>query len=437
MAGSRGLSSALKDAGSLLAGERCVVALSGGPDSAALAWIASRYAESARAVHVNHGLPASDTMQHAAEAVAAAVGLALATVTVEVPPGPSPEAQARSVRYGALVDRVAPGEVLLTGHTADDVAETVIINISRGAGVAGMASIPARRGNIVRPLIGCRRHEVVALAEAQELPFVQDPANVDVRLTRNRVRAQLMPAWQAAIRRDPVPLLVRAAHNAGAVAAVVAQESAAVRVTVRGGVGRVPLARLHLLSAAVGAEVVRRLLQAVRTPYPPTEAEVRRSLAVAAGSASRAELEGGWVVAASRTHLLAGPEPGAPPVEAPWSGDRCEFDGWILSRRRVDYAPSPRLATGMACTVPFHGERWAVRSVRRSDMIPVKGGTKPVRSLVAEAGVVEMVRDRHPVVTVDDRVVWIPGVRAVAPGWDEPHPSGYLSLDVVEEGRWK
>ena len=98
---------------------------------------------------------------------------------VVVAPGPNLEARARSARHGAL-----PAGAL-TGHTADDRAETVLLNLLRGAGPTGMRGV-ARDPR--RPLLALRRHETQALCEALGLQVVVDPSNHDPAFRRNRVR---------------------------------------------------------------------------------------------------------------------------------------------------------------------------------------------------------------------------------------------------------
>ena len=124
--------------------EGVVIALSGGPDSAAVAALAREAGICTRAVHVDHGLPASPAMRAAAIAVAEKLGIQLEVV--EVRPAGTSETELRAARYEALLEHVGPNETIVTGHTSDDQAETVLMNLFRGAGPRGLAGIPARRG---------------------------------------------------------------------------------------------------------------------------------------------------------------------------------------------------------------------------------------------------------------------------------------------------
>ncbi len=177
-----------------LPGGRLVVALSGGADSAALAWLVKGSGSEARAVHVDHGLTHSGTMSQAAMSVAAFVGLDLTIIETNVPAGPSPEGQARSARYLAFNSGVGEVERLLTAHTAEDSAETLIHNLARGTGLRGLTGIPYfRPPNIYRPLLDVTGDVLREIAVLAALPFVDDPMNFDSGLTRNHIRHQVMP----------------------------------------------------------------------------------------------------------------------------------------------------------------------------------------------------------------------------------------------------
>ncbi|WP_460447494.1 tRNA lysidine(34) synthetase TilS, partial [Angustibacter aerolatus] len=184
-------------------GSLVLVAVSGGPDSLALAaataFVAPRAGLRAGAVLVDHGL------QHgSAEVVAAAAAtctaLGLAPVRVETvgvaADGSGPEAAARTARYVALervADQLGAGAVLL-GHTLDDQVETVLLGLARGSGTRSLAGMPARRGVLRRPLLDVGRDVTHAACAALGLTPWLDPHNADPRFARSRARALLADA---------------------------------------------------------------------------------------------------------------------------------------------------------------------------------------------------------------------------------------------------
>jgi tRNA(Ile)-lysidine synthase len=111
--------------------------------------------------------------------------------------GRSIEDAGREARYRFLAEVAPDGALILTAHTLDDLAETVLINLLRGSGTAGVRGIPARRGNIARPLLGERRSTLRHLLDEAGLPYRTDPSNKDPAFLRNRVRGELIPLMEA------------------------------------------------------------------------------------------------------------------------------------------------------------------------------------------------------------------------------------------------
>ncbi|MET8368540.1 tRNA lysidine(34) synthetase TilS [Micromonospora profundi] len=255
-----------------------LVACSGGADSLALAaataFVAPRVGRSAGLVTVDHGLQAGSAQR--AEAVAAwahEVGLApVAVARVEVAGRPGgPEAAAREARYQALTEaaREHGAVALLTGHTRDDQAETVLLALARGAGPRGLAGMPARRDlagvPLLRPLLEISREQTRAACAALGLDTWQDPHNTDPSYARSRVRADLLPALVRALGPGVVDNLARtarlvAADNAAldelAVAALAAARCTDGGLSVAALAGLVPAVRgrvLHTWARELGA----------------------------------------------------------------------------------------------------------------------------------------------------------------------------------------
>jgi tRNA(Ile)-lysidine synthase len=171
--------------------------------------------------------------------LAEAGGAGFAAEVVEVGRrGASPEEAAREARYAAL-ERVAArmgGAAVLTGHTADDQAETVLMRILAGTGLTGLAGIPERRGRFVRPLLAASRADTAAYCQRHGIATAEDPSNRDPRHRRNRVRHQILPLLRGEnprVDRALVALAERAAE-VNEVARAAADELAA--AAERGGV---------------------------------------------------------------------------------------------------------------------------------------------------------------------------------------------------------
>jgi tRNA(Ile)-lysidine synthase len=183
---------------------------------------------------------------------------------------------------------VLPADVL-TGHTADDQAETVLVNLLRGAGIDGLAGI---RDDGRRPLLGVRRSETASLCAGLALEPVQDPSNADPRFVRNRVRHELLPLMNEIAGRDLVPVLARQAE--------LLREEADLLDGLAAAVDHFDAAALRAAPGPVARRAVRALL---RDEHPPTAADVERVLDVVRLEAKACEVTGGRRVSRSAGRL--------------------------------------------------------------------------------------------------------------------------------------
>lgn len=188
----------------LPSGTRFKVAYSGGLDSHtllhALADLRSQYSISLSAIYIDHGVQAAAAAwgEHCARQCAALkVDFVSELIQVQAVNKHGFEAAARQARYAALQAALAPGEILLTAHHRNDQAETVVLQLLRGAGVMGLAAMPTRTvfgvGELVRPLLGFTRAALLAYATQHRLQWIEDPSNQALHLRRNFLRAEILP----------------------------------------------------------------------------------------------------------------------------------------------------------------------------------------------------------------------------------------------------
>jgi tRNA(Ile)-lysidine synthase len=177
-----------------------VVAFSGGPDSACLLHLLSQSQPRRRitAVHINHDLDhGSAGRAEQAAAIAEGMDVRCLVEQVQVKRSGSIEANARKARYRALSQHVSDGDVLVTAHHADDVAETLLLRLLRGSGVGGLGGIPWQRpferGHLIRPLLRFRRSEIETYLTTHGIPSIHDPANDLLSLDRNFLRHEVLP----------------------------------------------------------------------------------------------------------------------------------------------------------------------------------------------------------------------------------------------------
>jgi tRNA(Ile)-lysidine synthase len=268
-------------------GSAVTCAVSGGADSLTLLVLAVAAGCDTTAVHVDHGArPGSDAEADLVARVAQRLGAAFRAERITVEPGPNFEARARSARYAMLPEDV------LTGHTADDQAETVLLNLVRGAALDGLAGIRPER----RPLLALRRADTAALCEALGLEAVVDPTNLSPDHRRNRVRHELIPLLDAVAEREVVPVIARQASLLRDAADHLAAEAAGLDPTDAKALSAAPLVLARI--------AVRTWIQeTTRAEHPVGSAAVERVLDVAAGRARGTDVVDGWRVRRSDSRL--------------------------------------------------------------------------------------------------------------------------------------
>lgn len=177
-----------------------LVAVSGGPDSMALlhvlSLLAPRLGLRLSACGVDHGLrPEAAAELSMAEEAAHRWGVPFHRRAVAVPRGGNLQARAREARYAVLREeaRKLGLELIAVAHHQEDRAETVLLRLLRGAGPRGLAVLPARSGDLLRPMIRASRRDVELHLERHRVPFCEDPSNRDPRYLRSRVRHELLP----------------------------------------------------------------------------------------------------------------------------------------------------------------------------------------------------------------------------------------------------
>lgn len=262
--------------------------MSGGADSLALIALGVAAGCRVTAVHVDHGQRPTGPQEATLVADACAeIGAAFESATVEVDPGSNLEARMRAARYKVL------GPDAATGHTADDQAETMMINLLRGAGLRGLGAMtPGPR----RPILSLRRSDTVEVCRRLDwMPF-EDPSNEDPSFLRNRIRHEVMPLLKDVAGRDVVPLLVRSAEHARTASDELVRQARELDPT-----------DARIVSAAPTPVAALALQMWVREvtgdEHPIDAAAIARALQVAAGEALAAEVSGGWRISRSQQRL--------------------------------------------------------------------------------------------------------------------------------------
>lgn len=304
-------------------GALVLAACSGGADSLALAatlgFVASRMGLRAGVVTVDHGLQQGSARR--AHAVADWAKRSrfdpVEMVAVKVGTAGGPEAAARAARYQALDDVAtrSGAAAIVLGHTRDDQAETVLLALARGAGLRGIAGMPARRGVYRRPLLGVARSVTRQACLDLGLEVWDDPHNTDPSYARARVR-ELMPGLERALGDGVVANLARTARLAGVDSEVLEELSGQVLDAVRGADGSLDIAGLESQPEALRTRALHRWarwLGCSGSALSTRHVDALQALVTAWSGQGPVHLPGGVVARREQGRLIADRPPGADP----------------------------------------------------------------------------------------------------------------------------
>jgi tRNA(Ile)-lysidine synthase len=386
-----------------------VVALSGGEDSVclltALVQSASRPLRDlpVRAIHVDHGLsPAAADFQRACEALCRSLAVPLTVVAVRIDSrrGASIEAAARDARYAVLAQELKAGECLLTAHHADDQAETLLLQLLRGAGLKGMAAMPQCRawagGWHLRPLLHFAKRDLRRFGVSAGATGVSDPMNDDARFDRAYLRRHLWPVIEA--RWPGAAITVARAAGHVAVAQGLLDSAAAQAVDLLRDGDALSVAGLRTLSSPEQVNALRYWISA-HDAAPPSTAKlteaVRQIVAAEADHQPRI-IWGGHALRRYRNRLFL--TPASPPAlkeHREWPiADAADLDlggelgvlQWSPQQGGLDPARLP--------------DALMVRRRRGGETLKVhrRGRTQSLQHLCQGLGVLPWMRDALPLV---------------------------------------
>lgn len=403
------------------------VAFSGGMDSTVLLHLMHRIRESLaielRAVHVHHGLlPEADAWTRHCASVARSYGVPLEILRVDAmaKPGESPEAAARTARYRALQDLLLPGAVLLTAHHRDDQAETLLLQLLRGTGIAGLAAMaevaPLGKGSLFRPLLSFERNTLREYAISKGLRWVEDPSNTNERYDRNFIRRRLLPLlamhWPAATAN-----LARTARHCAEVVSLV--ETMADEILARAMSPEVPrlleVDSIRTLSPERQRLAIRAWIRrnGLRAPTSATLERIRRESVEAPPDRMPLIQWSEGTVRRYRTHLylLLQKRDFDPSTVLHWDGTKPlelpHSNGTLTASVEKGPGIDPTRWRHAKITVRYRFGGEAIRLVGHSHH-------RKLKKLLQEAGIPPWERDRIPIVCLDGEIAAVAGNRWIS-----------------------
>jgi len=407
-----------------------LIGFSGGMDSHvllhAMAALGERLSVPLRAIHVDHGLQAqSAAWAGHCESVCRNLNIPLETFSLQLKPikGESLEAVAREARYGVLAREIRPGEMLLTAHHQDDQAETLLLQLLRGAGLSGLAAMPELtrfdKGIHARPLLDSTRDELTRYATDVGLQWIEDTSNQDIEFDRNYLRHQVVPLLKARWPAMSRTLSRSAGHCAEADRLIEALLSRELEQIHDPADGTLCVSSLNALPAGQLAPLLR--LWIGRRGYAlPGSAILERIITEVLGARQDAAPLVSWPGAEVRRYrdrlYLMSPLPSFEPCHSlVWRGEsELPLPAGLGTLRFQNNQ-------GVAGVSPEPGRyRICFRQGGETCRPLGRGVSKKIKHLLQEAGVLPWMRERVPLLGIGEEIAEIIGVCRCKPAVQDP-----------------
>lgn len=409
---------------------RIIVAFSGGPDSTALlhslADLRSRHQIEVVAAHLDHAIDSgSEERARFAHRLADQLHVPFETNRESAPdaqrPGESLESAARRIRY-AFLQRLArehESAHIATAHHRGDQAETVVLRLLYGSGLAGIAGIPARRGAIVRPLLEVSRADIESYLEKHRLDAVSDPTNFTLETPRNVIRHQLLPSLRAKDQTIDSRLLSLAKSARRAIAVADRRLETFLAPNSRGEEISCQRQALEMLPPNLRIFAIGTLARKLGASPPTRSALADLSRQLQSGQGVGCDLGAGWHLGDHGGALVLGRRqaPKAPfayTLTVPGEIRLPELS-LVFRVRRQRIEPwmfrGSRWRAGMALPLEA-GDQVTIRSRRPGDRIQPYGCSysRRLKEVLIDLKMARRDRDLLPLLAMDENVVWVPGV---------------------------
>lgn len=463
---------AIREQRLFLPGQHLLIAVSGGPDSTALASALIRLAPAWQlrltAVHINYRLRGTESDEDEASVASFCkerkLPLRILRLAVVKRSGQSSvQALAREVRYDAMkklameigADRIA------LGHTADDQAETVLLWMLRGAGLTGLAGMPfIRDSTVIRPLLSVTREQILDYLKQEKLSYRQDSSNATDRYRRNRIRRELMPMLRSLspkvatllqqsaellrederyldqVTREQLTSLLKPQSGGGFL--VDGQAFALLHPALQRRVLRMLLRNLEDAQQAPSVRVVetaRRFLLSGRRPVcvPYRNVQLRRhGKWFAIGRGKRPETG------------IARPEQVEVPIATPsvvsWAGTDTQFHVQLLSRQEAEPFLRAKMPNQAVFDADLVGGALVLRGWRPGDRFRpagMKGKSKKLQDLFTDLKLPRDRRNALPLLAAPGGIVWIPGIRQDERFLVRDQSTRCLLVTMIDQGNEK
>lgn len=374
-----------------------VIALSGGVDSAVLGFLAKKYSRNVRAVFINHNQQHSKKLEEQAEKLAKEIELDFISIPTSLEPNSS-ETQMRKVRIQKLLANIKDEEYLLFGHTLSDKTETFFVNLFRGTHLHGLKSTPQNINKIKRPLLDISKSEILTYAKENQISYLDDKSNLDNDINRNWIRNDV---FQEIDKRFSGSLEKKIIQIIDELEYVLPQNNSLLNFVKTGrGYIEFPVSLLDFKNP-----IILSIFTTIGKVMGMTGMESKDidKIKEAISSGKQVSFFNEWYCVSSSSLLIF-------INKKLW----CQQAGlnsnpygylYISSKKKVTHFNTWNIA------IPSSDSNIAIRTLRDGDRIKINNSEQKVSEIMRASGLRGLLREAWPVLLVDEKITWIPGIR--------------------------
>ena len=377
--------------------KKYVVALSGGVDSAVLAFLATKYSKNVRSIFVNHNQNHSTDLELQAKYIANQLGIAFVSLQTSLEPNAS-ETQMRNVRMKALKMNIEEEEYLLFGHTLSDRVETFFMNLFRGTRLQGLKSTPVKVNKIIRPLLAVSKQEVITYAKKNKINYLDDETNFDNQINRNWIRNVIFDEVKDRFTgslEDKINQIISEVEYA-----LPAETRFLKFIKSSKGYVEIPISMINFNNPELisSFSIISKLLG-----MSGMESKEIDKIKEVIASGNQVSFYGNWFCLKSSSLLIF-------VNKHLWSeqSNQDKLSYGYLNLEKVEKVTSHNKWN---LAIPLRSKNISTRTLENGDKIRVNGTHQKVTEVIRSFGIKGIMKEVWPMMILDDEIIWLPGIR--------------------------
>mgnify|MGYP000200092429 FL=1 len=402
--------------------KKYVVALSGGVDSAVLAFLATKYSKNVRSIFVNHNQTHSSDLELQAKSIANQLGIAFVSLQTSLEPNAS-ETQMRNVRMKELNMNIEEEEYLLFGHTLSDRVETFFMNLFRGTRLHGLKSTPVQVNKILRPLSGVSKQEVISYAEKNKINYLDDETNFDNQINRNWIRNVIFDEVKE---RFTGSLEDKINQIIGEVEYALPGETRFLKfIKSSKGYVEIPISMINFNNPELisSLTIIAKLLG-----MSGMESKDIDKIKEVIASGNQVSFYGNWFCLKSSSLLIF--------VNKHLWSEQPNLDKLSYGYLNLVKVQKVTSHNRWNLAIPARSKNISTRTLENGDKIRANGTDQKVSEVMRSFGIKGLMKEVWPMMILDDEIIWLPGIRKsdVALDFHKENYSHIISASV-EKGK--